>query len=151
MSFLGRSPSNIIISQHSLDAILNCLSPPVSSTSVVNENESQYFARNVKLAGLTPSVLSSDRAAFEESNRKRSINGRLFNNLDGIDVAVGDRARFYLLGWGSEVDLHRVVFQGNTLLYEEHRVDTVSWMRLQETSEEYPAAKRELVFQRDKT
>ncbi|RUS16623.1 putative multicopper oxidase [Endogone sp. FLAS-F59071] len=102
----------------------------VMSFLVVNENQSQYFARNVKLAGLTFSVLSSDRVAFEESNRKRAINGRLFNNLDGIDVTVGDRVRFYLLGWGSEVDLHTVVFHGNTLLYEERRVDTVSWIEL---------------------
>ncbi|RUS35000.1 Cupredoxin [Jimgerdemannia flammicorona] len=95
----------------------------VLSFLVVDENESQYMSLNLERAGLPAEP--SDRAAFEESNQKHAINGLLFANLRGLDTLAGDRVRFYLLGWGTEVDLHTAVFHGNTLLYDQHRVDAV--------------------------
>ncbi|RUP49208.1 hypothetical protein BC936DRAFT_143064 [Jimgerdemannia flammicorona] len=99
----------------------------VLSFLVVDENESQYMSLNLERAGLPAEP--SDRAAFEESNQKHAINGLLFANLRGLDTRAGDRVRFYLLGWGTEVDLHTAVFHGNTLLYDQHRVDAVGWVR----------------------
>lgn len=34
------------------------------------------------------------------------INGYVFGNLPGLDMTAGQRVRWYLMGMGSEVDLH---------------------------------------------
>ena len=51
---------------------------------------------------------------FEESNLMHAINGRVFNNLPGMEAVLDEKLRVYLVALGSEVDLHSVHFHGMT-------------------------------------
>ena len=42
----------------------------------------------------------------KEPHLKHAINGFIFANLPDVDMNVGDRVRWHLLGMGNEVDLH---------------------------------------------
>jgi hephaestin len=52
-----------------------------------------------------------------------SINGYVFGNLPGLTMRRGQRVRWYLMGMGTEVDLHTPHWHGNTLLIDGHRQD----------------------------
>lgn len=47
-----------------------------------------------------------------------AINGRLFGNVEGLTMHVGDEVYWYLLGMGNEVDLHTVHFHGHSFQYK---------------------------------
>jgi len=44
-----------------------------------------------------------------------SINGYVFGNLPGLDMKVGEHVRWYVIGMGTEVDLHTPHWHGQTL------------------------------------
>jgi hypothetical protein len=44
------------------------------------------------------------------------INGYVFGNLPGLDMTADRRVRWYLMGIGSEVDLHTPHWHGNTVV-----------------------------------
>ncbi|KFP78052.1 Hephaestin, partial [Acanthisitta chloris] len=94
--------------------------------SVFDENLSWYLNANIKY------YLRMDEAAvkkddgFEESNRMHAINGLMFGNLPGLEVCEGDRVSWHLLGLGSEADVHRAVFEGNTLQMNGMRRDSAT-------------------------
>ena len=35
-----------------------------------------------------------------------SINGKVFGQLDGLEMTVGDRVRWHFMGMGNELDIH---------------------------------------------
>lgn len=44
--------------------------------------------------------------AFIESNLMHSVNGRMYNNLDGLEMIKGERVRWLAFTFGNEADLH---------------------------------------------
>nr|XP_030128351.3 hephaestin isoform X1 [Taeniopygia guttata]XP_030128352.3 hephaestin isoform X1 [Taeniopygia guttata] len=94
--------------------------------NVFDENLSWYLNANIKyyLRMEETSVKKDDD--FEESNRMHAINGLMFGNLPGLDVCEGDKVSWHLLGLGSETDVHRAVFQGNTMQMNGMRRDSAS-------------------------
>lgn len=66
-----------------------------------------------------------DTRAWVDSNQKRAINGYLFANLPGLDMHLGERVRWYVIGLGSESDLHTPHWHGNTVTVAGRREDTV--------------------------
>lgn len=54
-----------------------------------------------------------------------TINGYIFGNLPGLVMKKGDHVRWYLLGMGSEIDLHTPHWHGETVMYEGRRTDVV--------------------------
>ena len=56
--------------------------------------------------------------AEQEGNLKHAINGLFFGNLPGIEMRQGQRVRWYLIGLGTEVDLHTVHWHGETVRTE---------------------------------
>ena len=62
---------------------------------------------------------------FEEGNLMHSINGYVYGNIPGLRMKQGERVRWYLLGFGSEVDLHTPHWHGNTALWDGRRADTI--------------------------
>jgi hypothetical protein len=86
--------------------------------SVLNEMSSEnYLEENIQrftnISGQAMDALLEDED-FEESNLMHSINGRVFNNLPGMEADLDERLRVYLVALGSEVDLHSVHFHGMT-------------------------------------
>ena len=60
-----------------------------------------------------------------EGNLKHTINGFIFGNLQGITVDRYDRVRWYLVGLGTEVDMHTAHWHGQTVLHAGRRTDVV--------------------------
>jgi hephaestin len=54
-----------------------------------------------------------------------SINGYVYGNLPLLTTNQGQRVRWYLIGMGTEVDLHTPHWHGNTVLEDGHQRDVV--------------------------
>ncbi|XP_049723444.1 ceruloplasmin isoform X1 [Elephas maximus indicus] len=85
---------------------------------VFDENESWYLDDNIKTYSDHPEKVNKDNEEFIESNKMHAINGRIFGNLQGLTMHVGDEVNWYLMGMGNEVDLHSVHFHGHSFQYK---------------------------------
>lgn len=79
-----------------------------------NENESWYIDKNI--ADNCPDADTST-PEFEESNKYDSINGRIYNNVEGLVAKRGDNIAWYIIGLGENEDIHTVHFHGHTYTY----------------------------------
>ena len=59
--------------------------------------------------------MNPDDDEFHETNLMHSINGYVYGNGPMSCCNAGQRVRWYLLGMGTEVDLHTPHWHGNTL------------------------------------
>ena len=91
-----------------------------------NETASPLLAANIKRFG-TPPMPGEPEAdeEFVEHNLKHSINGYLFGNMPMINLHRGERVRWYVMGMGTEVDLHTPHWHGNTVSVGGMRMDVV--------------------------
>jgi FtsP/CotA-like multicopper oxidase with cupredoxin domain len=98
-----------------------------------DENLSPYLPENIKKFAGKQRISSKD-TAFQNSNRKQSINGYLYGNgpegtTDSHPAIVlhrGERVRWYVMGFGGARDTHAPHWHGNTGLVRGHRVDVVT-------------------------
>lgn len=90
---------------------------------VVDENVSPYLDKNVKGLKGKPDVEGED---FVESNLMHSINGFVYGNDPMITLRKGETVRWYLMGMGTEVDLHTPHWHGNTVTVNGMRIDVVN-------------------------
>jgi FtsP/CotA-like multicopper oxidase with cupredoxin domain len=97
----------------------------VTLFNIFDENRSWFFDVNLKTyLGPTNRVDTND-LLFIESNMKHTINGLIFANVPMMTMKQGERVRWYLLGMGSELDLHTAHWHGNTVLCRGYRTDVV--------------------------
>lgn len=92
--------------------------------TVTNENSSLYLEENTaKFAG----GAAGEEEAFEESNLMHNINGFVYGNgpLADLTMKKGERVRWYMIGLGTEVDLHTPHWHGNTVLWQGMRTDMI--------------------------
>eukprot|EP00494_Astrolonche_serrata_P027754 UN28018 len=85
--------------------------------SVMDENQSHYYDRNVQMyldAGGDESAVGS--ADFTESNLMHSINGYVYNSGETPELKINEITRWYISALGTEVDLHTYHWHGNTLM-----------------------------------
>nr|XP_033500237.1 hephaestin-like protein 1 isoform X1 [Epinephelus lanceolatus] len=92
--------------------------------SVMDENMSWYLEDNINLFGSNET--NPDTEEFEESNMMHAVNGRMYGNLDGLEMCAGDTVMWYTFGLGTEVDIHGVYFEGNIFKKQSTTRDTVS-------------------------
>ncbi|KAI9190449.1 hypothetical protein H9P43_001883 [Blastocladiella emersonii ATCC 22665] len=112
---------------------------------VGNENESSFLKANIakyaknttytpeEFAALPATIKSNTTAlaaldtsdAFKESNMMHNINGYFYGNLPTLQMDLGDYVRFYLLAFGTEVDIHTIHWHGITVMSEGHRRDVL--------------------------
>ncbi|XP_030647121.1 ceruloplasmin [Chanos chanos] len=85
---------------------------------VFDENESWYLDDNIKTNIKNPSKNLKEDEDFIESNKMHGINGLVYGNLKGLDMHVGDKVYWYLMGMGNEVDMHTVHFHGHSFDYK---------------------------------
>ena len=102
----------------------------VAVFEVSDENQSLDLESNLTELTAPP---PGDDEAFEESNLMHSINGYVYGNMplgaaagEGMTVAEGQRVRWYLMGMGTEVDLHTPHWHGNTVVANGMRTDVTS-------------------------
>uniref|UniRef100_M3XTM3 Ceruloplasmin n=1 Tax=Mustela putorius furo TaxID=9669 RepID=M3XTM3_MUSPF len=91
---------------------------------VFDENESWYIDDNIKTYSEHPEKVNKDDEEFIESNKMHAINGRMFGNLQGLTMHVGDEVNWYLMGMGNEIDLHSVHFHGHSFGYQHRGIYT---------------------------
>lgn len=90
---------------------------------VDDENASPFLAANIERAA---SQADPGDAGFVESNLMHSINGYLYGNGPTVTMRRGERVRWYLMGMGTEVDLHTPHWHGNTATVNGMRTDVVN-------------------------
>jgi hephaestin len=69
--------------------------------------------------------VDKDDPDFQESNLMHSVNGYVYGNQPLLRMHAGDRVRWYVMGMGSEVDLHTPHWHGHTVLVNGMRTDVV--------------------------
>jgi len=95
----------------------------ITMFTVFDENRSPYLSANIERYTGRPPTVKPDDEEFVESNLMHSINGYVYGNLPGLTMNLGQRVRWYVLGLGTEVDLHTPHWHGNTLLFNGVRTD----------------------------
>jgi FtsP/CotA-like multicopper oxidase with cupredoxin domain len=100
----------------------------VMQFKVSSENQSPYLQRNIDKFTGDPASVNPDDEGFQESNQMHSINGYVFGNqpLSSVTMKVGEHVRWYLMGMGTEVDLHTPHWHANTVTANGMRTDVVS-------------------------
>jgi manganese oxidase len=101
----------------------------VNLFTIFDENRSLHLPRNVaESAACTaaPTACTDADADFVESNLKHSINGYIYGNLPGLVMSRGERVRWYLMGMGTEVDLHTPHWHGQSVTIMGMRTDVAS-------------------------
>ncbi|HEU0088173.1 MAG TPA: multicopper oxidase domain-containing protein [Pseudonocardiaceae bacterium] len=95
---------------------------------VQDENQSSYLDRNITTFAGRPDSVQKDDEGFVESNLMHSINGYLYGSqpLESLAFRRGEHIRWYLMGMGTEVDLHTPHWHGNTVTFMGMRTDVVS-------------------------
>uniref|UniRef100_A0AAX7VMW0 ferroxidase n=1 Tax=Astatotilapia calliptera TaxID=8154 RepID=A0AAX7VMW0_ASTCA len=86
---------------------------------VFDENESWYLDENIRAQIRNPRPNLKDDEDFIESNKMHAINGYVYANLNGLNMEVGDKVYWYLMGMGNEVDIHTAHWHGHSA----HRAD----------------------------
>ena len=90
---------------------------------VMNENGSLWIDKNKESLSKQP---ADGDEGFNESNLMHSINGYVFGNLPGLTMKVGERVRWYVMGMGTEVDIHTPHWHGNVVTANGMKTDVVS-------------------------
>jgi FtsP/CotA-like multicopper oxidase with cupredoxin domain len=98
----------------------------IAAFMVVDENASPYLPRNVRDLTGRGSGVDTDDEGFVESNLMHAINGYVYGNGPGFQARTGERVRWYLMGMGSEVDLHTPHWHGATATVMGMRTDVAS-------------------------
>jgi len=93
--------------------------------SVLDENQSHYLQDNIDRFTGNPRSVDPEDEGFEESNLMHSINGYVYGNGPLMTANRGERVRWYLMGMGTEVDLHTPHFHGNTVTTMGMRTDVL--------------------------
>ncbi|XP_010776344.1 ceruloplasmin [Notothenia coriiceps] len=94
---------------------------------IFDENESWYLDENIRTHIRNPRPNLKDDETFIESNKMHSINGYMYANLNGLNMEVGDKVYWYLMGMGNDVDIHTAHWHGHSVEYKlgggPHRTD----------------------------
>ncbi|TFD42990.1 copper oxidase [Cryobacterium sp. TMT2-10] len=95
---------------------------------VSDEKQSPHLACNIANFTGDPASVDPEDPEFGESNLMHSINGYVFANqpIDSLTMKKGERVRWYVMGMGTEVDLHTPHWHGNTVTALGMRTDVVS-------------------------
>merc|ERR1719473_1206265 len=69
---------------------------------VMDQNLSPYLDLNIAQFSANPETVDKSHPDFKESNRMHAINGRLYCNLEGLEVMSGRTARWYIFAEGAD-------------------------------------------------
>jgi manganese oxidase len=97
----------------------------ITMFTVFDENVSPYLEHNIETYTSQPESVDPEDEGFIESNLMHSINGFLYGNLPGLEMKEDERVRWYLMGMGTEVDLHTPHWHGQTVDLNGMNMDVV--------------------------
>ncbi|HET7272665.1 MAG TPA: multicopper oxidase domain-containing protein [Rubrobacter sp.] len=97
----------------------------VTLFTIYDENNSRYLDYNIEHFARDPKGVDSEDEGFIESNLMHSVNGYVFGNMPMMKMIEGEKVRWYVMGMGTEVDLHTPHWHGNTVTVMGMRTDVV--------------------------
>jgi hephaestin len=99
----------------------------ITNFEIFDENSSHFLDYNVAAFAAKPQKVRLDDEAFIESDLMHAINGYVYGNLplSTMVLTKGQKVRWYLIGLGTEVDLHTAHRHGVTVLHRGSRTDVV--------------------------
>ncbi len=71
---------------------------------------------------------------LNDKGRFYAINGYIFGNLPGLLMKKGERVRWYLMGMGSEMDVHTPHWHGKTVRHGDRNTDVIELLPASMTS-----------------
>jgi len=92
--------------------------------AIFDETDSWFWHGNSS-GKATPIRVKSDDPVVREQNMMYSINGYIEGNLPMMTMKRGEHVRWYLLSNSNEDDVHMAHWHGNTMLWNEMRVDSI--------------------------
>jgi FtsP/CotA-like multicopper oxidase with cupredoxin domain len=98
----------------------------VANFMVVDENQSPHLRRNLRGLPRKGRGVDVEDEGFVESNLLHAINGYVYGNGPGFAAGRDERVRWYLMGMGTEVDLHTPHWHGATTTVMGMRTDVAS-------------------------
>lgn len=95
--------------------------------TVFDENQSWLLEQNINAFAGDPAGVDPEDEDFEESNLMHSINGWVYGYqpLEWVTMRRGERVRWYMLGLGTEVDIHTPHWHGQTGVFMGQRTDII--------------------------
>ena len=95
--------------------------------TIYDENENWLLEENIQEYAGDPGSVDPEDGDFVESNLMHSINGWVYGYqpLSSVTMERGERVRWYMMGMGTEVDLHTPHWHGQSGLVRGHRTDIV--------------------------
>lgn len=93
--------------------------------TVYDENKSWYIEQNIAEYAEDPTSVDAEDDEFFESNLMHGINGYVFGNLPGLVMQEGELVRWYVLGMGTEIDVHTPHWHGQSGLWAGMRTDVL--------------------------
>jgi FtsP/CotA-like multicopper oxidase with cupredoxin domain len=95
--------------------------------SIQAEARSFLIDANLADAQINPKhVRKQPGLIFDLSNAIPSINGYSFGNMPMPSMRVGERVRWYMLSTQNDLDGHAPTWDGQTVVYQGNRLDTIS-------------------------
>uniref|UniRef100_A0A8D3DF55 ferroxidase n=1 Tax=Scophthalmus maximus TaxID=52904 RepID=A0A8D3DF55_SCOMX len=79
---------------------------------------SRYLDENIRTHITNPRANLKDDETFIESNRLHAINGYVYGNVLGLNMEVGDKVYWYLMGMGDDVSMHTAHWHGHNVEYK---------------------------------
>ena len=98
----------------------------VANFMVVDENASPYLDENLRRLPNRGRGVDTEDDGFVESNLMHAVNGYVYGNGPGFEANEGERVRWYLMGMGTEVDLHTPHWHGAAATVMGMRTDVAS-------------------------
>lgn len=91
---------------------------------IYDEMKSWYTQQNLVRCG-SPSkckdLLQRKDPSFMRSNNMHSINGYMYGHMEGMFACTGESVVWYIMSIGSEMDIHSISVEGQTLNLKDHR------------------------------
>ncbi|XP_078513094.1 ferroxidase HEPHL1 isoform X2 [Lissotriton helveticus] len=83
--------------------------------TVFDENLSWLFEKNIDMFAKDPLNIDREDEIFQESNKMHSVNGYMYGNMPGLEMCKNDAVSWHVIGLGTEIDMHGIYFEGNTI------------------------------------
>jgi hypothetical protein len=96
----------------------------ISDFAVFDETDSWFFAGNLGKQTRTARLKTED-PILRNQHLLYSINGYVEGNLPMLTMRKGERVRWYLLSNSNEDDVHMAHWHGNTVVWNNMRMDTM--------------------------
>lgn len=95
--------------------------------TIFNENDSWLLEQNITAFAGNPAGVDREDEEFFESNLMHAINGWVYGYqpLESVTMRRGERVRWYMLGLGTEVDIHTPHWHGQTGVVMGFRTDII--------------------------